>query len=68
VPTVDIKALTGLERVAFRKLLKHRGVVLRVVTCNMADLSLISECHRVSQERITNSHLVNDLKAVEDLV
>jgi hypothetical protein len=39
----DVEVLIGLELVAFRKFLKHCGVVLHIVACNMSDLCLISK-------------------------
>ena len=38
LPVFDIEAGPGLKLIAPRKLLQHSGIILRVITCNMADL------------------------------
>ena len=38
LPAFDIKAGPGLKLIALHKLLQYNGIILRVITCNVADL------------------------------
>lgn len=63
----DIERHSSLKLIAPREFLQHRGVVLRIIAGNMTDLYLRSQVSE-TMKRNWSTHLVNNLKVVDDLV